>query len=1321
MEFGVLGPLAVRTEDQEVRLGGAKQRALLAILLLHANEVVSADRLIDLLWGEAPPPSAANNLQVQVSKLRKALGRHGDARLVTRPPGYVLRVEQGEFDLAQFERLHEEGRNALVAGDAATAAARLRAALVLWRGMPLADVAAEPFAQLEILRLQERRAAAVEDRIEAELALGRHSALVGELEALVAAEPLRERLRRQLMLALYRSGRQADALGAYQQARRTLVDEIGLEPSRELQALEQAILVQDPSLDSPTPAPPAAPVAAPAGAYQAGRQAPQVGERQIPQVAERKVVSVLVADLVSSTEDSGEEDPERTRALLERSYHAMAQEIRTVGGTAEQLAGGAVMAVFGTPLAQEDHADRALHTALTIKRTLRKLFGDQLVLRVGVGSGEVIAGEIGTGGPLVSGEAVTTAAWLAQAAAPGEIVVDQRTAAGARGGFQFSDPDTIQPTGRPRGVVCRRLLGALARRRPPDTGGLGRTFVGRDVELELLRATSRRVTQEAQLHLVTVIGEAGVGKTTAVGAFCRWLQEREPPPLLRSGRCLAYGHGITYWPLAEVLRGHFGLSLGDPAEVVLERLGHHAILGLTLGLDVAGDLHPLAARDRLHEAWVALTEELTAQQPTVLLVEDLHWAEGPLLDLLERLVHDVRGPLLLLATARPELLDRRPGWSAAQRNAATLWLEPLPAAEAIAMVQQVLDGVPPPAVEQLVVDRAEGNPFFVEELLATLVDQGVLYRRGGEWECRSVAASASVPDSVRAVLAARIDLLPRRAKEALQAAAVAGRVFSTTAVQELLGATANFDTLVDRDFIRRSPRSSVTDERVFVFKHALTREVAYASITKARRARLHSAFAARLERVGEGGDEHAPLLAHHYAEAVRPQDADLVWAEEEQELRRLRERARLWLRRAGELALGRYAIGEGLGLLQRALELDPAAEEQAELWQLIGRGHALRYDGGPTLDAFRRAAELTSSRERQGEIYAELAFETVMRYGMLNPMPARALVEDWIDRALELARPGSAPLARALVARAFWYPASEEAVANAVALSDQLGDVVLRSQAYGARVVSAFVADRYEESQQWADRRLALADRISDPDHLVDIYSMVIPGLLGQGRFDQARRYADLHDQAASKLSTHHQVHAVAMKLELEELTGRWDAIGALQLRTKQVVQGNVATPCVRNARSLLSCAVADAYLGEDERSRELEDRANELVMEGFGTSLASVRMRLALLRRELDIVERLVASGGLPPPAKNWWRLNTLAARLDAMAVLGDRRRGEQEAPLLVVPNTYLGPFALRTLGMLRQDDSLLGRAAEAFTALGLAWHAERTRALLTGTATPL
>jgi class 3 adenylate cyclase len=1112
------------------------------------------------------------------------------------------------------------------------------------------------------------------------------------------------------MLALYRSGRQADALRAYQQARRTLVDEIGLEPSRELQALEQAILVQDPSLDSPTPTPAAALVAAPAGAHQ--------GVRPVPPVAERKVVSVLIADL--STEFGGEEDPERTRVLLERSYHATAQEIRTVGGTAEQLVGGAVMAVFGTPLAQEDHADRALHTALVVQRTLRELLGDQLVLRVGVSSGEVIAGETGAGGPLVSGEAVTTAAWLAQAAAPGEIVVDQRTAAAARGGFQFSDPDTIQPTGRPRGVVCRRLLGALARR-PPDTGGLGRTFVGRDVELELLRATSRRVAQEAQPHLVTVIGEAGVGKTTAVGAFCRWLEEREPRPLLRSGRCLAYGHGITYWPLAEVLREHFGLSLGDPAEVVLERLGQHAILGLTLGLDVAGDLHPLAARDQLHEAWVALTEELAAQEPTVLLVEDLHWAEGPLLDLLERLVHDVRGPLLLLATARPELLDRRPGWSTGQRNAATLWLEPLPAAEAIAMVQQVLDGTPPAAVERLVVDRAEGNPFFVEELLATLVDQGVLYRRDGAWECRPVTASASVPDSVRAVLAARIDLLPQRAKEALQAAAIAGRVFSTAAVQELLGAATSFDTLVDRDFIRRSPRSSVTDERAFGFKHALTREVAYASITKARRARLHAAFAARLERVGQGGDEHAPLLAHHYAEAVRPQDADLAWAEDEQELRRLRERARLWLRRAGELALGRYAIGEGLGLLRRALELDPAAEEQAELWQLLGRGHALRYDGGPTLDAFRRAAELTSSGERQGEIYAELAFETVMRYGMLNPMPARGLVEDWIDRALELARAGSAPLARALVARAFWYPTSEEAVANAVALSDQLGDVVLRSQAYGARVVSAFVADRYQESQQWADRRLALADRISDPDHLVDIYSMVIPGLLGQGRFDQARRYADLHDQAASKLSTHHQVHAVAMKLELEELAGRWDAIAALQLRTQQVVQGNVATPCVRNARSLLSCAVADAYLGEEERSRALEDRANELVMEGFGTSMAAVRLRLALLRRELDMVERLVAEGGLPPPAKNWWRLNTLAARLDALAVLGDRRRGEQEAPPLVVPNTYLGPFALRTLGMLRQDDRLVGRAAEAFAALGLAWHAECTRALLTGTATLL
>jgi DNA-binding SARP family transcriptional activator len=254
LDFRILGPLEVRAGARALPLGGRKQRALLGVLALHANEVVSSDRLIEALWGDQPPGTAAKALQIHVSALRKLLepGRgHGEPSrvLVTRAPGYVLELSPEQLDLARFERLRAEGRDALAAGDPAGARANLQAGLSLWHGRPLADLAYEPFAQAEVARLQELRPAALEERIDADLTLGRHADVVGEIEALVAEHPLRERLRRQLMIALYRSGRQAEALEAYRATRRVLVEELGIEPGRELQELERAILVQDPSLD----------------------------------------------------------------------------------------------------------------------------------------------------------------------------------------------------------------------------------------------------------------------------------------------------------------------------------------------------------------------------------------------------------------------------------------------------------------------------------------------------------------------------------------------------------------------------------------------------------------------------------------------------------------------------------------------------------------------------------------------------------------------------------------------------------------------------------------------------------------------------------------------------------------------------------------------------------------------------------------------------------------------------------------------------------------------------------------------------------------
>src|SRR6185437_3249296 len=266
---------------------------------------------------------------------------------------------------------------------------------------------------------------------------------------------------------------------------------------------------------------------------------------------ERKLATVLFADLVGSTELAGDEDPERVRALLDRFYDSMACEIEQAGGTVEKFVGDAVMAAFGAPAAHEDDAERALHVALAMQRRLGELFGDRLALRIGVNTGDVVVGRPREGSSFVTGDAVNVCARLEQAAAPGEILVGERTVTAARGAFEFSEPVRALSLVRPRGI-----------------SGLQPVFVGRGPELAGLRRAYGLVVTTARPHLVTVAGDAGVGKTRLAGEFWRWLGGERHRPLLRSGRCLSYGHGITYWPLGEVLKEHFQILDSDPADVM---------------------------------------------------------------------------------------------------------------------------------------------------------------------------------------------------------------------------------------------------------------------------------------------------------------------------------------------------------------------------------------------------------------------------------------------------------------------------------------------------------------------------------------------------------------------------------------------------------------------------------------------------------------------------------------------------------------------------------------------------------------------------------
>jgi len=1023
--------------------------------------------------------------------------------------------------------------------------------------------------------------------------------------------------------------------------------------------------------------------------------------------SERKLATLIFADLVGSTELAGSLDPERTRALLETFYDAMADEIGGAGGTIEKFAGDAVMAAFGAPASLEDHAERALHAAIAMQRRMQELAGQTPSLRVGVNTGEVVAGRAREGSSFVSGDAVNVAARLEQAADPGEILVGERTVALVRGAFEFDEPRRIDAKGKPAGIECRRLLRALSLMRPRGVLGLHQAFVGRADEMLTLERVYDEVENDREPRVITLLGDAGVGKTRLVREFWGRLGSRSPEPLRRTGRCLSYGDGVTYWPLGEVLKEHFGISESDTPDAVLEALHPHEILGLTLGLDVAHGLHPLAALDRFQDAWVEFCEQVSAERTLVMLIEDIHWGEELLLDLLERLVAHTRGPMLLVATARPELLEIRPGWGT--RSAGTrVMLDALSVEDSAQMLDELLGGALPFGLRDVVIQRAEGNPFFVEEVLSTLIDLGLLRHEGDGWALSELPPDFSVPDTVQAVLAARVDLLNAADKEGLQAASVIGRIFWAGPVYDLVTAgEPDLQVIEERDFIRRRSGSSIPGDREYAIKHALTREVAYASLPKARRAHMHAAFGRWLERNGLGRDEFASLLAHHYAEAVRPEDTDLAWLGREQELGEIQRRAVTWLRQAANLAIGRMEIDDGLALLHRAIELESDPELLADLWHAVGRSNILKFDGEAFWTAMEASLRATFDPSRAADVYADLAFQTSLRAGMWRRRPDPQLVVGWTDRALGLAEPGSLARAKGLLAQVDSEAAgSEQAAQEALQIADALEDVELRSFAFNALAYIAMARGDYDDAYGWSRRRLHLIPDLTDPDHISLIYGSCLDPFVYAGDWDGALRNALANDDVTRRLSPHHRLHAAHMLVEVNALAGRWGAVRGFMSRAESAVSANVDTPCVLEDIVLLWCALANVHLGAGEEARRLERIVADLGREGYDLRFA-IDVEIAIARSDRLQLEQLLDSwtpGGLAD-------VEGLAARLDALVALGRRADVEVEAPALVIAASYLEPFALRALGWARRNHEAISRAIDLFDAMGLAWHAEQTK----------
>ena len=916
--FRILGPVSVERAGQPLELHAAKVKAVAALLLLRAGRVVPAEALIDAIWGEEPPATVRKALQGYVWKLRRLIEGDAGVRLETQDLGYRLLVDPEQLDASRFEGLVERAGAALGRGSSGEALDLLDSALELWRGEPLEDLdfAFPPAA--EIAALQALRTSAMETRLEAVLALGRHGDALPELEPLLEADPLSERLHGLGALALYRSGRQAQALEVLMRLKRSLSAELGLSPGAAIDELEQQILRRDPALDLPS-----------------GEEARSRSVRE-----GRKTVTAAVV-LLAPWGGDPDTDPEARLAALSAIGATAGKIVEDHGGVVSERLGGRLSALFGVPVLHEDDALRAARAVAAIRDAVPPALGGREALAAGIALGEVLVRRSGEEEVLLSADPVRIADQIAHAARPGEVLLTRAAARLSGGASPAEEAETLllDTAGAP--MLVYRLTDVDAAVQGP-VRNLRSPLVGRDEELTLLQQTFQRVVHEPTSSLVTLFGPAGVGKSRLVSEFVQRVGE---DARVLSGRCLSYGSDITYWPIAEMLRQTAQVVPTDAAADARRKIAalvHDqedaafiegrlaAVLGLAEG---APD------RDELFWSIRRVFQGLAERRPTVLVFEDIHWAEPAMLDLIEHIAAAAGGtPVLLLCTARPDLLERRRDWGGGRLDATNVTLDVLTSAESRELITNLVRGAPLPAdVVARIVEVTAGHALYIEEYVATLIDEGMLIWSDERWGCTLGPDEAlPTPTSVQALLGARLDRLSTDARSLLERASVIGMEFGIgdlTALAAEGDVDAALTELLGRDMVVQETRAA-TRERRFRFRHVLIRDVAYRAMAKAARAEAHLAFADRTEREAASRIAEVEEIVGYHLEATHRYRAEL--GAPARELGPLARRAGERLDSAGRRAFQLDDMAAAAGLLSRAAALvdegDPMVPESA--WRL---------------------------------------------------------------------------------------------------------------------------------------------------------------------------------------------------------------------------------------------------------------------------------------------------------------------------------------------------------------------------------------------------